>query len=186
LCSITFFRKSCRLWENVVKCGGIREAADDNKIWCMRVACWISNTSRAPAHAYAHAPGHPRTHSRARTHTHTDIRNTYCFSAPTTVPRTRLSVTLYVHCPSPFIKGPRNVAIAQEGQPVSRSDWKRIPWNCDVLYTGQRLYIHIRRGLLHSWTERISILATSTIASQATRPQSNDMWGKQRQTFSQK
>ena len=30
LCSVTFFRKSCRLWDNVEKYGGAREAADDN------------------------------------------------------------------------------------------------------------------------------------------------------------
>jgi hypothetical protein len=30
LCSITFFRKSCRLWDNVEKYGGAREVAYDN------------------------------------------------------------------------------------------------------------------------------------------------------------
>jgi hypothetical protein len=30
LCSVTFFQKSCRLWDNVEKYGGAREAADDN------------------------------------------------------------------------------------------------------------------------------------------------------------
>jgi hypothetical protein len=30
LCLITFFRKSCRLWDNVEKFGGAREATDDN------------------------------------------------------------------------------------------------------------------------------------------------------------
>jgi hypothetical protein len=29
LCSITFFQKSCLLLDNVEKCGGAREAADD-------------------------------------------------------------------------------------------------------------------------------------------------------------
>ena len=32
------------------------------------------------------------------THTHRPIRNTCCLSTTTTVPRTRLSVALYVHC----------------------------------------------------------------------------------------
>jgi hypothetical protein len=30
LCLATFFRKSCRLWDNVEKYGDAREAADDN------------------------------------------------------------------------------------------------------------------------------------------------------------
>ena len=30
LYSVTFFWKSCRLWDNVEKCGGAREVADDN------------------------------------------------------------------------------------------------------------------------------------------------------------
>jgi hypothetical protein len=30
LCLVTFFRKSCRLWDNVEKCDGAREATDLN------------------------------------------------------------------------------------------------------------------------------------------------------------
>ena len=30
LCSVPLFRKSCRLWDNVEKCGGAREATNDN------------------------------------------------------------------------------------------------------------------------------------------------------------
>ena len=30
LCSVTFFRKLCRLWDNVEKCRRAREAAHDN------------------------------------------------------------------------------------------------------------------------------------------------------------
>jgi hypothetical protein len=29
LCSVTYFRKSCLLWDNVEKCGGVREAVDN-------------------------------------------------------------------------------------------------------------------------------------------------------------
>jgi len=35
-----FFRKSCRIWGNVEKCGRARQATDDN-IWHMRSACCI-------------------------------------------------------------------------------------------------------------------------------------------------
>ena len=42
LCSITCFRKSCRLWDNVEKFGTAREATDVNIVQCMRIACWIT------------------------------------------------------------------------------------------------------------------------------------------------
>ena len=37
------------------KYGGAREATDDNTIWRIRVACWISKATRARAHAHIHA-----------------------------------------------------------------------------------------------------------------------------------
>ena len=36
LCSITVFRKSCRLWDNVENFGRARQATDDNMVWRMR------------------------------------------------------------------------------------------------------------------------------------------------------
>ena len=68
LCSITVLRKSCRLWDNVEKCGENRGTTNDVTIWRIRVACWISKATCRHAHAHAHAPG--RTHTRARAHTH--------------------------------------------------------------------------------------------------------------------
>jgi hypothetical protein len=41
LCSITFSRKWCRLWDNVKKYGKTRVATDDNIIRRMRIECWI-------------------------------------------------------------------------------------------------------------------------------------------------
>jgi hypothetical protein len=41
LCSITIFRKSCRLWDGVEKCGRARQATDSNVGSRMRVACMI-------------------------------------------------------------------------------------------------------------------------------------------------
>jgi hypothetical protein len=41
LCSITFSRKSCRLWYNVGKYGTARQATDDNIIRRMRFVCWL-------------------------------------------------------------------------------------------------------------------------------------------------
>jgi hypothetical protein len=40
-----FFRKSCRLWENVEKYGTAKQATDDNIIRRMRFACWITKST---------------------------------------------------------------------------------------------------------------------------------------------
>jgi hypothetical protein len=45
LCSATFSRKSCRLWDNVEKYGAARQATDDNIILRMRFACWITKAT---------------------------------------------------------------------------------------------------------------------------------------------
>ena len=77
-----FFSENRAVYEivskNVVKPGRSQTAIK------RRVACWISKATRAQA----------QTHSRA----HTEIRKTYCFPTATMVSRTRLSVTLYLHC----------------------------------------------------------------------------------------
>ena len=39
------FRKSCLLWDNVQKCGTVRQATDGNIIWCMRISCWINKAT---------------------------------------------------------------------------------------------------------------------------------------------
>jgi hypothetical protein len=38
----------CRLRENVEKCGGAREATDDDIIGRMRFACWMAKAIHAP------------------------------------------------------------------------------------------------------------------------------------------
>jgi hypothetical protein len=75
LYSITFFRKSCLLWDNVQKYGRARQATDDNIIRRMRFAC----LTKAIIHTLR-------------------VCNTYCFLTAAMVTRTRLSVTLYLHC----------------------------------------------------------------------------------------
>jgi hypothetical protein len=45
LCSITFFRKSCRLWDSVEKYGTARQATCDNIIRRMRFACRITKAT---------------------------------------------------------------------------------------------------------------------------------------------
>jgi hypothetical protein len=77
LCSVDFFRKSSCLWDNAQIFGGGWEAINDNTTRRMRVASWISEATRA--HAHAHAPGTPHisTHAstlalvRSRAHKHT-------------------------------------------------------------------------------------------------------------------
>ena len=60
-------------------------------IW-RRVACWISNATRAQAHARVRVPTRARTHSR--THTEKNC-NLCCFSTATW---THLNIRLYPHC----------------------------------------------------------------------------------------
>ena len=40
-----FFRKSCRLWDNVKTFGRARQTTDDNIIRRMRIACWINKAT---------------------------------------------------------------------------------------------------------------------------------------------
>jgi hypothetical protein len=79
--SITIFRKSCRLCDNVENHGGARETTDDNIIRRMRFACWITEV----------------TSTQTQTHT-LIICNTYCLSTATIVMRTRLIFTSCVYC----------------------------------------------------------------------------------------
>ena len=77
-----FFSKIVPFLETEEKYCRAGEAAGDNM---------------AHAHCMLVAKGYNYTH--ARTHTHTQgLCNTHCFSTATMVLRTRLSVTLYVHC----------------------------------------------------------------------------------------
>ena len=75
LCSVTFFLKSCRLWDNVEKICRAGRATDDNTIWLMLIACWIPKA----------------THTRSQC-------NFYCFSTTTMAARTSINVILYAHC----------------------------------------------------------------------------------------
>jgi hypothetical protein len=75
LCSF-FFRKSCRLWENVKY--NAERGRPQMTIWRMPIACWIR---------------------KLLIHT-LRLCNTDYFSTATVVARTRLSVTLNVHCVS--------------------------------------------------------------------------------------
>ena len=58
LCSVTFFLKSCRLWDNVEKYGGARVAANDSMAAC----CRISKATLTQAHSCSRAPTHKHTH----------------------------------------------------------------------------------------------------------------------------
>ena len=82
LCSITLFflQNPCLLWDNVEKYSKARQARDDDM---------------DHAHCMLGTSGYKYTTLR--------LCNTYCFSTTTTVARTRLDATLYVHCLSCFL-----------------------------------------------------------------------------------
>jgi len=79
ICSVTYFRKSYRLWDNVEMNGRAGRTTGGNITSRMHIDNW----------------GHTLT-----------ICNIYCFSTATLVTRTCLNVTLYVLCLSFFIYGP--------------------------------------------------------------------------------
>jgi hypothetical protein len=91
----SFSRKSCRLWDNVEKCG-LKRGATNDVTWRIRVQCWISKVTCTHARACTHAPGHKHESAcaRAHTHTHTQIYNIYCFSTAAVI-RERISILRY-------------------------------------------------------------------------------------------
>ena len=77
-----FFFKSYRWWDKMEKYSTAGQATDDNI-----------------AHAYCMLDSYGYKHTHTHTHTHTlRICNNFCCSTATMVVRTRLNVTLYVHC----------------------------------------------------------------------------------------
>jgi hypothetical protein len=44
--SITIYRKSCRVWDNVGKYCTAGQATGDHIIWRMRIACWIPKATK--------------------------------------------------------------------------------------------------------------------------------------------
>ena len=113
LCAVTFLENRAVyeiMWKNTVDPG-----RPQMTIWRKRIACRITKATRARAHTHTHtlslSLAHARTHTRARarthslslsvTHTHTHTHTQYLIlrsSAASVVARTRLNVTLYVHC----------------------------------------------------------------------------------------
>jgi hypothetical protein len=75
-----FFRKSCRLWDNVEKYDGARGVTNYVTIWFIQVAYWISKATCTQAHAHAHAP-----EAHAGTRANTQISNMYSFSTATII-----------------------------------------------------------------------------------------------------
>ena len=81
-----FFRKSCCLWDNVEKYGGLG-GGGPNCVHNMAHASCILNKQ-----------GYMYARIRPRTCTHTQTCNIYYFSNATDDSPTRLNGTLYVHC----------------------------------------------------------------------------------------
>ena len=78
-CSVTFFLKLCRLWDNVGKFFRAGQATDDIMA---HIHCILDN------HSYKFTPR---------------ICNIYWFSTATVVVQTQLNVALCVHCPPPSL-----------------------------------------------------------------------------------
>jgi len=43
--SVTFFRKSCPLWDNVEKYGRARQTTNNNIKRCINLTCWVNNAT---------------------------------------------------------------------------------------------------------------------------------------------
>ena len=56
LCSVTFFRKSRRLRDNVEKFCRAWQATDDNTIQHMRIACWIPKATNTHSEYVTYPP----------------------------------------------------------------------------------------------------------------------------------
>ena len=97
------FRKSHRLWDNVEKYGGVREATSGN----MAAHCRLQARKHTPVSVQQHP--HTRSLTRAHTNTHTEIFNTFCFSEVILVAWALFSVNLYVLCLSYF--EPYNISV---------------------------------------------------------------------------
>jgi hypothetical protein len=84
LCSITFFRKSHRVYDimskNLVATEGPQMTSQHGA--CTRPRAWVTTCTHAPAYT--------------QTHTHTQISNTYCFSIATMI-REHASVLSYAY-----------------------------------------------------------------------------------------
>jgi hypothetical protein len=91
-----FFSKARAVYEimskNVVEQGG-PQMTSQYGVYKFHVGL-----ARLHARVQARACTCPHARKRVLAHTHRQICNTYCFSTPTVVPRTQLSVTLYVRC----------------------------------------------------------------------------------------
>ena len=85
-----FLEKSCRLWDNIEKCGGARKVTAVT-VWRIRVACWINKTTCTRIRTRAHA--------QTRACAHTQSYNIYCFSTATMI-RQRASMLRYAYIAS--------------------------------------------------------------------------------------
>jgi hypothetical protein len=92
LCSGTLFPKSCRLWDNVNKCGGAREAADNM-------------AARSMPHARKHtsAPMHSHTHARKHSRAHAYTQNYVIFIGFPRKQWFREHASIYVICTLPLL-----------------------------------------------------------------------------------
>ena len=95
----------------VEKCCIAGQATDD---YTAHAHCMLAKDTGARTHTNTRTRTHAHTHTHKHKHTHR-ICNTYCFSTATMVARTRLIVTLHVHCQEPvraFVWSPCCVSVS--------------------------------------------------------------------------
>jgi len=66
LCSKTFTRKSCRLWNDVGKYYTAKQAKGDNIMRRMSIACWITKATKKHAEYIVHIAFPPQKELRER------------------------------------------------------------------------------------------------------------------------
>jgi hypothetical protein len=104
-----FFRKSCRLWNNVEKYGGTRKGTDDNRI--RRIALHATQVKQQ-ARTHAQTDAHALTHAHVPTNRHSRERTWKCvvFIAfprqPTIVSPAHFNIAFYAHLLFLFLFSP--------------------------------------------------------------------------------
>ena len=120
------FRKSCRLWDNVEKCGGAIRATDDVRIWRIRAVCLTSKATWTHAHDYAPGHMHVRALTHIHTHTHTQKYVIQLFHDNTDHANAALSVALTAF--SLYQQWADSKSVCVSARPVYRMKCNRTVW----------------------------------------------------------
>ena len=109
---VGFSRKPCRLWDNVEKCGGAREAAHGNTTTLYMLGYQdytrASTRQRPCSHTHTHIPP-SHTHDRTSIHSHTTYCNIKCSNNTKfyniKFPKILVAISYFFHVISRFRRG---------------------------------------------------------------------------------